>query len=337
MPAALRSSKKRLMNIKDNNQKCFLWCHIRHLIAVKIHPERITPKDKKLANDLNYDGPGFPVQEKDFSKNETKNNICINVFRYENKLTFPIYISDQEFENTIDLLLLTDENKPHYVYIKDFDRFMFRKTKNKNKKYFCKSCLQCFSSKNVLTEHKEFYLSINGAQSVRLKKGAIAFKNYFKQIPVPLKIYADFECSLESVESCEGSYSKKYQNHIPCSFADKLVCVDNKFTKPAIVFRGENAAYVFIKAILREHEYCKKVMKKHFNKNLIMSEKEEKQSQSSKTCWICEKLIENDDEKVRHHCYITGKFRGVTHWSCTINLQLTKKNPCNIYEVTTVI
>ena len=196
------------MNIKDNNQKCFLWCHIRHLIAVKIHPERITPKDKKLANDLNYDGPGFPVQEKDFSKNETKNNICINVFRYENKLTFPIYISDQEFENTIDLLLLTDENKPHYVYIKDFDRFMFRKTKNKNKKYFCKSCLQCFSSKNVLTEHKEFYLSINGAQSVRLKKGAIAFKNYFKQIPVPLKIYADFECSLESVESCEGSYSK---------------------------------------------------------------------------------------------------------------------------------
>ena len=68
-------------------------------------------------------------------------------------------------------------------------------------------------------------------------------------------------------------------------------------------------------------------MKKHFCKNLIMSEKEKRQSQSSNTCWICEKLIENDDEKVKHHCYITGKFRGVTHWSCTINLQLTKKIP----------
>ena len=64
------------------------------------------------------------------------------------------------------------------------------------------------------------------------------------------------------------------KNHIPCSFAYKLVCVDDKFTKPIVVFRGENAAYEFIKAILKEFEYCKKVMKKHFNKNLIMSEEE---------------------------------------------------------------
>ena len=86
---------------------------------------------------------------------------------------------------------------------------MFHKTKNKNKKYFCKSFLQCFSSKNVLTEHKKVCLSINGAQSVRLEKRTIEFKNYFKQIPVPFKIYADFECNLKSVESYEGSYSKQ--------------------------------------------------------------------------------------------------------------------------------
>ena len=131
-----------------------------------------------------------------------KNNICINVFCYENKLTFPIYISDQKFENSMDLLLIIDENKSHYVYIKDFDRFMFHKTKNKNKKYFCKSCLQCFSSKNVLTEHKEVCLSINGAQSVKLEKGTIKFKNTFKQIQVPFKIYSDFECILKSAKTC---------------------------------------------------------------------------------------------------------------------------------------
>ena len=68
-------------------------------------------------------------------------------------------------------------------------------------------------------------------------------------------------------------------------------------------------------------------MKKHFNKNLIMTEEEEKQFQSSNTCWICEKLIDDDDEKVRDHCHITGKFRGAAHWSCNINLQLTKKVP----------
>ena len=127
----------------------------------------------------------------------------------------------------------------------------------------------------MLSIHKEACLSINGAQSVRLEKGTIEFKNYFKQIPVPFKIYADFECNLKSVESYEGFYSKKYQDHIPCSFAYKLVCVDDEFTKPIVVFRGENAAYKFIEAILKEYQYCKKVMKKHVNKNLIMSEKEE--------------------------------------------------------------
>ena len=125
-----------------------------------------------------------------------------------------------------------------------------------------------------MTEHKKVCLSINGAQSVRLEKGTIEFKNYFKQIPVPFKIYADFECNLKSVESYEGSYSKKYQDHVPCSFAYKVVCVDDKFSKSIVVFRGKNAAYELIKEILKEFEYCKKVMKKHFNKILIMSEEE---------------------------------------------------------------
>ena len=108
----------------------------------------------------------------------------------------------------MDLLLLIDDDKSHYVYIKDFDRFMFHKTKNKNKKWFCKSCLQCFSSENVLTKHKEDCLSINGKQSVIFEKGIIEFENYFKQIPVPSKIYADSECNLWGVESYEGSYTK---------------------------------------------------------------------------------------------------------------------------------
>ena len=113
---------------------------------------------------------------------------------------------------------------------------------------------------------------------------------------------------------------KKYPDHIPCSFAYKLFCVDDKFAKPIVVFRGESTAYEFIKAILKEYEYCK-VMKKHFNKNLIMSEKEDEQFQSSNICWICEKLIDDDNEKVRDHCHVTDKFRGAAHWSCSINLQ----------------
>ena len=109
---------------------------------------------------------------------ETKNSIFINVFDYENKLRLPIYISAQKFENSMDLLLIINENKSHYMYIKDWQ--MFHKTINKNKKYFCKSCLQCFSSINVLT--KEVYLSINGARSVRLEeKGTIGLKIIFNK------------------------------------------------------------------------------------------------------------------------------------------------------------
>ena len=175
------------------------------------------------------------------------------MFGYNNGLVFSINVSDQKFEDCMGLLLLIDNDKSHYVYIKDLDRFMFHKTKNKNKKWFCKSCLQCFSSENILIKHKENCLSINGKQSVKLEKGIIEFENYFKQIPVPFKIYADFECNLRGVESYEGSYTKKYQDHVPCSFAYKVVCIDDRFTKPIVVFRGENAAYDFIKAILKEY------------------------------------------------------------------------------------
>ena len=96
-------------------------------------------------------------------------------------------------------------------------------------------------------------------------------KNHSSQIPVPFNVYHDFESILKSVESNEDFYTEKYWEHISCSFSYKLVCVDNKFIKPSVVYRTENGAYKFIKAILDEYEYCKKVMKKNFNKNLIMT------------------------------------------------------------------
>ena len=146
------------------------------------------------------------MKEKDYNKIEVKNYICINVLGYENGLVFPIYVSDKEFEDLMDVLLLTNDDKSHYVYIKYFERFMFHKTKNKNKKWLCKSCLQCFSSDSVLIKHKENCLSVNGKQS--LEKGITEFKNYFKQTPIFFKIFADFECNLESVDCNEGYYIK---------------------------------------------------------------------------------------------------------------------------------
>ena len=169
LPIELKNPKRGLINIKNIDQKCFLWCHVRHINRSKEHPRRIWEADERLASNLNYDGIEFPVEEKDFNKIEIQNNISINVFGYENKLVFPIYISSKKFRDSMDLLLLIEDNRSHYVYIKDFNRLMFHKTKNENKKWFCKSCLQCFSSEKVLIKHKEDCLSINGMQSVKVE------------------------------------------------------------------------------------------------------------------------------------------------------------------------
>ena len=75
---------------------------------------------------------------------------------------------------------------------------------------------------------------------------------------------------LRGVESYDGSYTKKYQDHVPCTCAYKVASIGDRFTKPIVVYRDENVAYEFIKVILKEYRYCRKVMNKHFNKNLIM-------------------------------------------------------------------
>ena len=89
-------------------------------------------------------------------------------------------------------------------------------------------------------------------------------------MPVPFKIYADFECILKKVESksseynSNSSYTKKYQDHIPCSFAHKVDCIDNQFSRKVqrkILYRGKDAVNKFIKSILTEYNYCKKVIK----------------------------------------------------------------------------
>ena len=122
------------------------------------------------------------------------------------------------------------------------------------------------------------------------------------------------------------SYTKKYQNHIPCSFGCKVVCVDNKFSKDVVLCRGKNAVLRYIKCIFKEYGYCRSVMQKHFNKNLVMTAEENEEFERSNICWIYGGLIDSDD-KVRDHCHITGKYRGSAHWSCNINLKINKNVP----------
>ena len=209
---------------------------------------------------------------------------------------------------------------------------MFNKTKYKGEKYFCKNCLRCFSSKKILSGHKEDCLVINGKENVKLESGFISFKNYFKQIHVPFTIYADFECILEKFDcdigcSSNSSYTRKYQEHVSCSFAYKVVCVDNKYSKKVNLYRGKDAAHKLIKSVFKEYSYCKEIMIKHFNKNLIMRGEENERFELTNICWIWGKLIDVTDDRARDYCHISGKYRGAAYWNCNINLKITKKVP----------
>ena len=108
---------KNLINIKNNDNKGFLWCHIRHLNPLERHPERIPKADKNMVNDLDYMGITFSVSWKDIGKIEKKNNFHFNLLCYENDLAYPVYVSDQKFKSCMNLLMITREGRPHNIYI----------------------------------------------------------------------------------------------------------------------------------------------------------------------------------------------------------------------------
>ena len=129
----LRNPNKGLINMKNKDEEYFRWCHIRHLNPQAEHPERIKKEDKKMINELNYDGINFPLSQKHYNKVVKQNSIRINVFGYENGQPFPIHISKETFEDQMNLLLITKDEKNHYVLITDFNTFMYNQSKHKEK------------------------------------------------------------------------------------------------------------------------------------------------------------------------------------------------------------
>ena len=332
LPPEIKKSKG-LINIKNEDNECFRWCHIRHLNPQNKNPQRIKKIDKNLIKQLDYSNIEFPVTVKQINKIEKQNNIRINLFGYEEKQKFPIYISQEKYQDHMELLWINKDKKNHYVLIKNFNKFMFDQTKHNCKKYFCMYCLQCFSREDVLAEHVKNCLSINGKQAIKMpKKGQhVNFRNYHKQIPAPFVIYADFEAITEKVHGClpnnEKSYTEAYQKHIDCGYGYKLVChYNDEFSKPVQVFRGENAVYNFMEKMLEEVEWCKSIIKKHFNKPLIMTEENKLDFESTNHCHICKNRYSEEDIRVRDHCHITGNYRGSAHQDCNLKLRLSPTN-----------
>ena len=266
LPQELRNSAKGLINMKNKDNKCFMWCHIRHLNPQIKDQQRIKKADKAYVEKLDYSEIEFPVTIKQINKIEKKNDIRINVFGYEDKKPYPIFVSKEKYDKEMNLLLITDNDNKHYVLIKDLNKFMYNQTKHKERKHFCMHCLQCFSSERVLTNHKDNCIQVNGEQAVKMPekgKNILKFDNHHKQQAVPFVIYADFEAITEKISNCKPndikSYTEAYQRHTDCGYGYKLVCFyDDRYTKSVQIYRGEKAVYKFMEAMLEEVKYCKK-------------------------------------------------------------------------------
>ena len=334
LPTEPRNSAKGLINLKNEDNECFRWCHIRYLNPHGKDPQRIKKDDRQYIKNLDYQEIKFPVTIKQINKIEKQNNIRINVFGYENKQPYPIYISKEKFKDDMNLLLITNDKNKHYVLIKDFNKFMHNQTKHDGRKHFCMYCLQCFSSERVLNSHKNNCIQINGTQAVNMpEKGdnILKFNNHHKQQPVPFVIYADFEAIVKKVHGCkpnnDKSYTEAYQTHEDCGYGYKVVCCyNNKYSKPVQIYRGENAVYEFMEKMSGEVKYCKNIMKKEFNKPLKMTDDDELCFKLFDKCYICNNKYTDKDIRVRDHCHITGKYRGSAHQECNLKLRLSPED-----------
>ena len=235
----------------NDDNECFKWCLVRCLNPAYRNPARIAKADKDFAKALDSKDIKFAVKTRDVHKFEKKNNsIGISVFGYENKVKYPIYVLKKCCEDKhVDLLLIDEGEKKHYVLIKDFNKIMYDHTLHRAKKRFCRYCLQVFRTTDKLKCHIKDFFKINGKQTIKTpkKRKYIRFKNFGRKIKSPFMIYTDFESIIIAPEdngklNPEESYTKKYQIHVACSYGNKLVCVDEPFHS----YLGKDAVYSFI-------------------------------------------------------------------------------------------
>ena len=94
-----------------------------------------------------------------------------------------------------------------------------------------------------------------------------------------------------------------------------------------VLYLGEDAFYDFTISMIKESKHSSDVMKKHFNKELVMTKKDNEDFENSTKCWICDNVYADVNVKVRDHCHITGKYRGSAQRDCNKTVKLNHKIP----------
>ena len=230
------ANKKCLINMQNENDKCFMWSVLRALYPKDTNPQRIDNDLKSKQDSINMKGIHYPVNLKAIDRFETQNpNISISVVGYNKvDLVHPIRVSKYTgCDHDIVLLLLKEavkgengkiEEKTHYTLVKNKKALIASQINNHgHKRHFCLNCFNSFNSPETLETHKEYCYENESVKTLMPPPDTyLRFKNFLHSEKAPFVIYADFECKIIRMDNCDPdpnkSYTKKYQKHEPVSF-----------------------------------------------------------------------------------------------------------------------
>ncbi|CAG2200881.1 unnamed protein product [Mytilus edulis] len=310
-----------VQNKKDN--KCFLWSILASLFPANKDKQRVT-KYKEYENEINMKGIEYPVSIKDIPKVEKQNNLSINVFALEDQTNkqslHPVYISNVESKNVIDLLYIESNENTHYCLIKDLNSFMC--DKNRNKSFICRNCLQGFQREETLIKHKKICYDNEHCKTIMPKPGKniLEFNNHHFKNKLPFVIYCDFEAYNIPMQSCTPDPNKSYIKPISKQEINSYgMYVHSDYPE---IYKPQYFSYVGDDAV---EKYVEKVMKiyKEITYKIYLNEKkkpilnnhEEDEFQEATGCYICGEEFK-ESEKVREHNHLSGKYRGAACQSC---------------------
>ena len=336
------ANKKAIINMKNEDDKCFMWCVLRALYPKNDHPERIDKDLKSKQDIINMKGIHYPVSLKAIERFEQLNpNISISVLGYNKEEgVFPLQISKYTgCDYDIVLLLLKEavkgengeiKEKTHYTLVKNKSALIAsQKNNHKGKRHLCLNCFNSFNTSESLNKHKEYCYENKSVKTTMPPPGTyLEFKNFHHSEKAPFVVYADFESLIKSMDYCNPdpnkSYTKKYQKHEPISFSYYILCSIDGVYKPVLRKytqtkpEGANAIDVFIKWL----EEDVKAIANIEPKEMIFTEEDIKQFNKASDCWICGEKLGND--KVRDHCHFTGRYRGPAHNKCNLKYRKPK-------------
>ena len=345
LPKELKN-KKAIINMKNEDNKCFLWCVLRALNPSKDkHPSRIDKDLKSKEDTLNMEGITYPVDLKDIKRFEKQNpDISISVLGYSKyERIYPLRISkftkmkkEDERKHNIVLLLIKNGDNSHYCFVKNLSALLSSQVnKHDHKLYFCLNCLNGFDDLEKLEKHKEY---CSEEESIKINMPSpdtyIKFKNFLYSERAPFAIYADFESIVKPLDTCEPdpnkSYTLKYQKHEPVSFVYYIKSFNES------VYKSKLRSYVkeneedpdTIDVFINWLEEDVKIIAGLGNEKMIITAEEEEQFKQASNCWICHKKL-NLEDRVRDHCHYTGRYRGAAHNIC--NLKYSKPNNISVF------